>query len=184
MNFLLDKKFLWFVTSFLLLLGLLYYGTIAMIGLAAPGGYYSPFIHRYLDYVSWIKFSLLWGVGALLALFGVETEVAPGYLIRMIGKRGVIIAMDCVGYGVYSFWIAYVVTNTGSFLKKIAWVSGGVLLLWFINVVRISLFLFVINKNQAMPLGIDHHTWFNIFAYIFIFIMIYFFNKGNTTSKI
>jgi exosortase/archaeosortase family protein len=183
MNFLLDKKFLWFVTSFLLLFGLLYYGTIAMIGLAAPGGYYSPFIERYLDYVSWIKLSLLWGVGTVLGLFGISTEVEPGYLIRMEGKRGVIISMTCVGYGVYSFWIAYVLANAGPWVKKLAWVVGGILLLWCINLARITLFLYVINKNQGMPLGIDHHTWFNIFAYLFIFIMIYFFNKGNTPAK-
>jgi len=183
MNFLTDKKFLWYVSSFLLLFALLYYGTIAMIGIAAPGGYYSPFVERYLDYVSWIKMSLLWGVGALLGLFGIDTATEPGYLVRIVGKRGVIIAMDCVGYGVYSFWLAYVVTNKGSFVKKGAWVTGGVFLLWFINLVRITLFLYVINKHQAMPLGIDHHTWFNIFAYIFIFIMIYFFNKGTTTTS-
>lgn len=31
-----------------------------------------------------------------------------------------------------------------------------------------------------MPLGIDHHTWFNIFAYIFIFIMIWIYDRSLT----
>jgi len=183
MNFLWDKKFLWFAIKFLGLFGLLYYGTIAWIGIAAPGGYYSPFVAQWLDYVSWIKYSLMWGIGSLMGLFGIDTVNEPGFLIRMVGKRGVIIAMDCVGYGVYSFWIAYVVANSGRFLKKLLWVSVGLLLLWFINVLRISLFLWVINKNQQMPLGIDHHTWFNIFAYALIFLMIWYYDKKNATKK-
>jgi exosortase/archaeosortase family protein len=177
MNFLLDKKFVWFVVQFLGVLAFCYYGTRGMIGLAAPGGYYSPFVAQWLDYVSWIKESLMWAVGGLLGLFGIDTVIEPGYIVRMVHQRGVIIAMSCVGYGVYSFWIAYIVANDGRFLKKMAWITGGLLLLWFINVVRISVYLVVINRNQEMPLGIDHHTWFNIFAYGFIFLMIFYYHK-------
>lgn len=179
MNFLLDKKFLWFVTKFLLLFVVLYYGTLAMIGLAAPGGYYSPFVEAKLDYVGWLKVSLMVGSKWLLSLFGIETVFEPGFLIRILKGRAVFIAMSCVGYGVYSFWIAYVVANTGSFIKKAGWVMGGLWMLWSINVIRISMFLVAINKNKTMPLGIDHHTWFTIFAYGAIFAMIFLFDKKN-----
>ncbi len=182
MKFLIHRQFLLFVIKFLLLFTLLYYGTIASIGLSAPGGYYSPFVEKYLDYVSWLKQSLISGIGWALSIFGIRTSTEQGFVIRIVNKRGVIIAMDCVGYGVYSFWIAYIAASMGAILKKIAWIIGGLLLLWLINVLRISLFLIVINKNQSMPMGIDHHTWFTIFAYILIFIMIYFFNKGNTVT--
>ena len=184
MNFLLDKKFLWFIAKFLGLFGLFYYGTIAMIGLAAPGGSYSPFIAQYLDYVSWIKDSLMAGTGWLVGLFGYDTVREPGFLVRIVGKRGVVIAMSCVGYGVYSFWAAYVLANAGSAGRKAAWVVGGVLLLWGINVGRISMFLVAINNNNTMPLGIDHHTWFTIVAYAFIFLMIYFYDKYNRNQDL
>jgi exosortase/archaeosortase family protein len=85
--------------------------------------------------------------------------------------------MDCVGYGVYSFWAAYVIAGDDSIGRKIKWVTGGLLLLWAINVIRISGVLVAINRHWAMPLGIDHHTWFNIFAYAAIFGMMYFFER-------
>ena len=110
--------------------------------------------------------------GLFLSVFNIPTHTEPGFLIRINGGRGVIIAMSCVGYGVYSFWISFVAANNGKFWKKIRWIIVGLFALWLINVIRITLFLLAINKGWPMPLGIDHHTWFNIFAYLLIFIMI------------
>jgi exosortase/archaeosortase family protein len=183
MSVIFDKKFLWFVASFLVLFALLYYGTIAMIGIAAPGGYYSPFVEHHLDYVSWIKKSLMAGVGWVLGMVGYDTVKQPDFVVRIAGKKGVLIAMDCVGYGVYSFWMAYVIANRGKWFNKMFWVLAGVLALWMINVVRISLFLVAVNKNQSMPLGIDHHTWFTLWAYGFIFLMIWWHNKKQYPAK-
>lgn len=154
-----------------------------MIGLAAPGGYYSPFIARYLDYVSWIKISLIKGTRGILSLFNVATIEEPGFLVRYQGGRGVIIAMDCVGYGVYSFWAAFVLANKGGWTKKLKWIIIGVLGLWFINLLRITLFLTAINKGWPMPLGINHHTWFNIFAYLLIFLMIWLYDRDGKSRK-
>ena len=86
--------------------------------------------------------------------------------------------MSCVGYGVYSFWIAFVAANRGSLAKKLAWISLGLLALWLINDIRITLFLLAINKGWPMPLGIDHHTWFAIFAYLLIFILIALYDRS------
>ncbi|MEO9004879.1 MAG: exosortase/archaeosortase family protein [Ginsengibacter sp.] len=179
------NKVLIYLLKFAVIFCLCYYGTIAIIGLAAPGGYYIPFIEKYLDYVSWIKISLMKATGIILSLFHISTDTEPGFLIRFREGRGVIIAMDCVGYGVYSFWIAFVAANKGAFWKKIKWIIAGVASLWFINVLRITLFLTSINQGWPMPFGIDHHTWFNICAYLLIFTMIWFYDKsyGNETRK-
>lgn len=104
-------------------------------------------------------------------------------MLRIRGGRAIIIAMSCVGYGVYSFWIAFVAANTGTFWKKTRWIFIGLLMLWFINVIRITLFLLAINKGWPMPLGIDHHTWFTIVAYGMIFILIWLYDK-NSGNKI
>ena len=155
----------------------LYYGTIAMIGIAAPGNLYSPFVEKYLDYVKWLKLSLIWATGFILSIFGISTYTVPDFVIRITDGRGVFIAMDCVGYGVYSFWVAFVVANTGKFWRKFSWIVLGVLALWMINVIRITLFLLAVDRGWPMPLGWDHHTWFNIFAYLLIFIMIWWYDK-------
>ena len=178
LSVILKNQFLVYVIKFAVIFCLLYYGTLAWIGLAAPGGKHVPFIENYLDYVSWIKHSLINATAFILSLFGIETLKEPGYLLKFPGGRGVIIAMDCVGYGVYSFWIAFVAANTGSFARKLKWIVLGVFSLWLINVIRITLFLTAINKGWPMPLGIDHHTWFNIFAYLLIFIMIWWYDRN------
>ena len=149
-----------------------------VIGLAAPGGYHSMFIQKYLDYVSWIKRSLINTTAFTLSLFQISTIKEPGFALRFTGGRAIIIAMNCVGYGVYSFWIAFVVANRGAASKKIAWITMGLVALWLINDIRITLFLLAINKGWPMPLGIDHHTWFAIFAYLLIFILIALYDRS------
>ena len=180
----LKNPFIIYLIKFAGIFCLCYFGTLAVIGLAAPGGYHSPFIATYLDYVSWIKISLMRGAGFFLSLLGIPTHEEPGFLIRITGGRGVYIAMDCVGYGVYSFWIAFVAANAGSIARKMKWIIFGVFALWLINDIRITLFLLAINKGWPMPLGLDHHTWFNIIAYLFIFLMIGWYDKTGKLNNV
>jgi exosortase/archaeosortase family protein len=86
---------------------------------------------------------------------------------------------SCIGYGVMSFWAAFIIVNKGSWKKKFLWVVSGWIAIWCINVVRLSLLILAINKNWQMPLGLDHHTWFTIAAYILIFILIYFYDRSS-----
>ncbi len=178
------NKQLWlYLAKFLGVFCLCYFGTLGVIGLAAPDNHYSPFVTKYLDYVSWLKFSLLKGTQFLLSLFSISSHSEPGFLQRINNGRGVIIAMDCVGYGVYSFWIALVIANKGTPGKKLVWIIAGFLGLWLVNVIRISLFLVATNRNWAMPMGIDHHTWFTITAYILIFTMVWLYDRSFAKNK-
>ena len=155
-----------------------YFGTIAWIGIAAPGNYYSPFIHNYLDYISWIRASLLLGSKTLLYVLGFNTYIPDIYTLKIIHGRGVHLGYDCIGYGVLSFWLAFIVANKGNVMTKLKWLLGGWILLWLINIGRISLLLVAINKNWTTPFHIEHHTLFNITAYMAIFILIFLFDKG------
>ncbi len=182
-RFIKDKNIRNYVLKFGVIFCLCYFTTLAIIGIAAPGGWYSPVVAQYLDYVSWLKMSLTDATGFILSFFHIHTETEPGFVIKFTGGRGVIIAMSCVGYGVYSFWIAFVAANKGKILKKSLWIFFGLLALWFINVVRITLVLAAINKGWPMPLGIDHHTWFTIFAYLLIFLMIWLYDRSFSKKK-
>lgn len=177
MSLLKDKKFTGFLIKFLLFFCIFYYGTKAVIGLAAPGGMHVAFIEKYADYVSWLKQSMLWSVGIMSGWAGYGTTVLPGFIIKINNGAGVLIAMSCVGYGVYSFWAAYVIANSGSWQKKLSWALGGLFFLWLINSIRITLVLIALQLRKPMPFGVDHHTWFNIVAYIAIFGMIWMFER-------
>ena len=98
--------------------------------------------------------------------------------MQVRGGRGVHVGYGCLGYGVISFWIAFVFANTGSWKRKAAWMLGGAIVLWIINVQRISLVLIGANKNWKFPFGWDHHTWFNIAAYLAIFVMIWLYDRS------
>lgn len=150
-----------------------------MIGLTVPGGYYSAFIHHYLDYVSWIRNSLLYGSKAVMTIFGFDTYIVAGHNLRIVNGRGIRIEYVCVGYGVMSIWIALVIASAGNLKKKFFWVLFGLLFIWLLNITRLTLLLVATNKGWAMPLGWDHHTWFNIFAYIFIIIFMLMFNRND-----
>ena len=178
MNFFKNNNFTGFVIRFLLILAFCYLGSLAVIGLSAPGGYYSPFIDHYLDFISWIRMSLLFGTKAVLKVAGIDTYYMGEYILRKVNGRGIKLVYGCIGYGVMSFWIAFVAASTTKKIKKISWMIGGLLLIWLINIARIALLLVATNDNWKMPLGWDHHTWFNITAYIAIFIMMYFFDKN------
>ena len=183
MNLLKDKTFTTFVLRFLLIFSICYFGTLAIIGLSAPGGLYSSFIERYFDVVSWIKTSLVKGTALFVYLLGYDTYEVPNHVIRIVNGTGVRIAYSCVGYGVYSFWFAYALASHGPLKKRIAWALSGVFLLWLINVFRIGLLLIALNRNWPMPLGLDHHTWFNIVAYIIIFLMILLYERSRSATE-
>ena len=106
------------------------------------------------------------------------------FALKVKNGFGVRIEYDCVGYGVMSFWLAFIVANKGSWQKKMAWIFGGWLMIWIINVIRISLVLVAANKHWQFPFGWDHHTWFTIAAYILIFIMIFFYDRSVRSKRI
>jgi exosortase/archaeosortase family protein len=158
---------------------ILYYSTQAIIGLAAPSGYYSSFVNIYMDYPSFLRKSLLYGARYIVSLFGHAAEVVSAYKLTMTGGRGVDMVYSCLGIGLFSFWLAFIFANTGSSAKKACWMIGGIVVIWLLNVLRISLLLIAVNKGWTLPLSIDHHTIFSIAVYLAIFIMIYFFARGD-----
>ena len=118
------------------------------------------------------------GSQGLLTLFGYATHRPDSHLIVMPNGVYVRMVYACLGYGIMSFWAAFVFANRGSWKRKTIWILGGLLAIWFINVMRISFLLVANSEHKSMPLGIDHHTWFNMCAYGLIFGMIYLYDRN------
>lgn len=119
----------------------------------------------------------MWGANAVLSVLKYETSF-ENHTIALNSGEAVRMVYSCIGYGVMSFWIAFVVANKGNKKKKAAWIAGGLLALWTVNVLRIVFILLGAKKRWAIPFGWDHHTWFNIAAYGLIFGMIYFYDRS------
>lgn len=157
---------------------MLYFGTLAIIGLSTPENHYNSFVANYLNFISPLRSSLLHGAKVFLSVLGYSTDLVDDYTLAMPGESGIRMVYSCIGYGVMSFWVAFIIANKGNWRKKTAWVVGGLVALWFINIMRLALLLLTINKGWSIPFGWDHHTWFNIFAYLLIFTMIFFYDKS------
>lgn len=113
-----------------------------------------------------------------MSLFGFNTQIEGAYILRVKNGHSIRMVYECIGYGVMSFWGAFVFANSVAVLKKIKWILGGWMLIWLINVIRISLLLISINKQWHTPFNINHHTLFNIAAYSLIIVMIYLFDHS------
>lgn len=177
LNILKNKPFLIFAAKFILTFLVCYYLTLLVIGISAPGGTYNEFVAKNLNYIDWLRSSLLTGTKLLLKIFGTETYLNNKYNIRQVNGRGIVIVYECVGYGIMSFWTAFIVAFQGNLKKKIIWWLLGIILFWSINVVRLSLLLTATNKNWSFPFGWDHHTWFGIVAYSVMLYLLFLFDK-------
>ncbi len=154
-----------------------------MIGITTPGGYYVAFAGKYMDYISGFRNLLLNSSKLLLQAIGYDVYLKDGYTIKLVNGRGVKIVYSCLGYGVISFWIAFVFANKTSFWQMIRWMFIGVLVIILVNVFRISLLVIAINKHWPSLFNFDNHTWFNIVAYSFIFIMMYLFDRSERKTN-
>lgn len=172
------KSYSLFLLKFLGSFCLLFYGTEAVIGLSSPGNHYSPFVAQHLNFIVPFRTFLLSSSKLFLSFFGYQTYLSGDQTLKMINGRGVQMVYSCLGYGVLSFWVAFIFANSGTWKKKAAWIAGGVVALCALNIIRISLLLVAINMDWPIPFGWDHHTWFNIVAYFFIFLLIYFYDRS------
>lgn len=182
-KFLRNNSFVWYVIKFLLIYIFCYYTSVAVIGITAPGGYYSGFIDHYLNYIDWLRSSLFLGTKMLLKLGGIDTYNAGEYVLRKVNGRGIKLVYGCLGYGVMSFWIAFVSASAKKWKEKLAWLFGGLFVIWFINISRMAILLVATNNNWKLPLGWDHHTWFTVLAYIAILVMMLIFERNRKLMK-
>lgn len=171
------NHFIRFIIVFGVVFLLCYFGALMLTGLAVPGEYYSPFVAKWLNIAGWMRSALIGCSKSLLSLCGITTYRVDEYILREVNGRGIRLVYSCLGFGVMSFWVAYIAAATDSVRHKIIWGLGGLLLIFIINVARISLVLKAANSDRQFPFGWDHHTWFSIIAYIFIVGLIFLHEK-------
>lgn len=166
------------------LFAILYSISYAWAGLTTPANYYSPFITKYLNYIDWIRSSLLHASKFVGSIFGFDTYI-EGTAVRVVNGLGVDIDYPCIGYGIYSFWLAFILSYPSSLKKRITWLFMGFFIIWLCNVIRISFLLILVNKDKNIDVykfG-DHHDIYNLAVYSVIILMILQYTREKKSPK-
>ena len=170
-----------FALIFVFLGAFLYFFNVFFIAITDPQGLiYSPFLTAHLDYVSWIRNAILYTSRSIAKLAGTDCYVLDAYTLKSYHRAFVTVAFPCLGYGVTSFWVAFIIAQTDTWKRKIFWSLTGSIALWFINCCRIALLLVAYDKKWQVNRFVDHHTLFNIAAYILILLMMYLYYKRSS----
>lgn len=174
-----NKAFIQYAIKLLLIYFILDYGTTFFIAITGKGGkYYSAWLDEHLNYVRWLRYVLLYGSKGIMSILGFETNIVSEFVIRIKGGWGVQLVYSCLGYGILSFWIAFILANKGKNSFKLKWLAIGCSTILFSNMLRITILLVSHHNKWYKPFNLDHHTFYNIIAYSIVIIMMLLFLKA------
>ncbi len=174
-----------FVVKLLFFYFLFSQGNLFMNSVLNEGGrFYNEFMANHFDYIQALRTALIIPAVWIIKLFGFyaihnETDVmvVSGPLLR--------INYACLGIGVMSFLVAFVIAFPAKLKAKWKLLVFGLIMVYLLNVFRIAglgilLGLFKSQRNNFTY----HHEVFNIIVYICIFILLYYWIKKNTNPII
>lgn len=147
--------------------------TIFWIGVTSKGNMYWAFAAESLNFVALFRRSLLFSAKEVCSLFGYETAFIGEFTLR-VGNRAIRLVYSCLGFGVMSFYAAYVLAwPSGSFLQKWVPLFSGLAFIVFLNVMRLALLPIIhIEYPSTRKFPIDHHDIFNVILYLVIAVML------------
>ncbi len=163
-----------FVCLFAILFAAFYFFNLFYIGITSPVNHYSHFLADHLNYIHWLRWTLLQSSAQILRWLGFAV-ITNEYDLLVAGHGIIQLAYDCLGLGVSSFFAAFVLAYPKKFKSKILFLIAGVLGIEGLNVIRFVLLALFWDKKHTGIL--DHHTIFNIFIYVIIAITLYFWVK-------
>lgn len=164
-----------FAALFISLFLVFYYGNILFFGITSPGRNYSAFLADHLNYISALRWVLLHSSAFVLNCFGFAT-IVNNYDLLVAGHGMIQLVYSCLGLGVLSFFLAFVISYPKPLKPKIIFIVAGVLGIEILNVIRFVLLALFWNKQNNSI--IDHHTIFNVIIYIIISITLYIWVKA------
>ncbi len=177
----LDVKYL---ALFLIILLGLYYGNLGFIALTdGKGQFYSPLLHDHFNYISWLRNSYLYSASGFCNLLGFDAMVSLPFKIVTPGRSYVEVVYDCLAINFFCFWTAFVWASLASFKKNMQWFAAGIACIWGINCLRMVVLLYAVEKRWNYNY-IDHHTLFNIVAYILLGSFIYWYIKAQSAVQL
>jgi len=176
------------VKSFLKLIALvlvLYYFFLGYGALVSPeGNQYSAFLDHNLNFIDWYRRTIMVFSNTIAHAFGANSYIVSHQMMKLGNNIEFEIWFPCLGFGVMSFWLSFVVNSTSSLKRKFTWSIVGILAIWFINCLRIALLIISVDRNWPQSSYIDHHDMFNIMAYIIIATLMYYYSKNDRQEQL
>ena len=179
-----NNEALKFILVFLILYCIFNYGNRFFYSMGTDGTrFYNEFFSKYLDYTQGMRSALIVISATILKLMG-YTIMHTDYQILALNGIPCNIHYDCLGFGVMSFWAAFVIAFPKPFKQKIKFMFLGLITIFLLNIVRIvSLTLLTIDMNGSRKFFDYQHDIFNYVVYAVLLTMIYFWiNKQEKKS--
>ena len=184
LNYYFDLRFL---VIFISLFLVFYYVNIFFVQLTLPGKWHSDFFVAHFNYIGWLTASLTHTANFITHTIGLNSHVESNNILALEQGLRVIVKWECIGLGIMSFWLAFVLAQRMSLKRKVLLGLGGIFVVWFMNCCRIGLLLVALEHNlkpwkKKLTLigGINHHDLFNYGCYAVILLLIFIYYKVST----
>lgn len=163
-----------FILVYALLTGWFY----CFIGVTSPGGkVYSAFLDDYLNIPRWLTWFISKSSLGALKLAGFKVYQRAPNNVTIIGSRGVSIIWACLGFGVMSFWTAFVTAHTARWQYNLKWCLSGIAIITALNILRIILIALGNHYHWVAFNTIEPHQAFTIASYVVLFLMVVWFTR-------
>lgn len=176
-----NKAAVLFVLKLLFFYFLFSQGNLFMNSVMSTGGrFYNEYVATHFNYIQALKSSLIIPATWIIKLFGFyvvhnesDVMVVNGPYLR--------INYACLGLGVMSFLVAFVIAFPAKIKPKLKLFLIGLIMIYVLNMLRIAALGLLLGFFQSQRSNFTyHHEVFNIIVYICIFILLYYWIKKNT----
>lgn len=148
-------------------------------GITSAGGkIYSPFLDNHFNIIRALTGFLTGAARFFLEALQYPVFQKDYHSLRIGHARGVNVNPSCLGWGVMSFWVAFVYANAGLWKHKFKWIIIGVASICVLNITRIALIALAVHLRWHTIISLDHHQTFNVFSYTCIFILMYWYTTA------
>jgi len=163
-----------FLVKFLLCFLILYLFFPFYRGITGVGGkIYFPFLDHHFNLIKGLSSFLTGCAKLILQLMHYEVNQQSYNTLRIAYSGGIRVNPSCLGWGVMSFWIAFVYPNSGNWRLKLKWMIIGVTSICILNIIRITLIAAAIHHHWQTITSLDYHQTFNVGSYGCVFILVY-----------
>lgn len=134
---------------------------------------YDYIISPYTPLDFWLINSIIDSSEKLLQIMGytlLESNLLYQYHMGIEGTSGVVIGNPCDGLSLFILFTAFLVIFKGKWWFKLLFISGGIMIIHFLNVIRVSSLALIV-KYAPGSLDFHHSYTFTLFVYACIFLL-------------